>query len=62
MEIRKTQIKELFKSRYPWSEEIVVTDNTDWYECDGGPHWHASVNDDGVWREFRVQIKVKEIT
>lgn len=61
MEIRKTQIKELFRGRYPWSEEINVTNNTDWHESDGGPHWLVSVNDDGVWREFHMKIEVKEV-
>lgn len=67
MEIRKTQVRELFRSRYPWAQEIEVTDNTDWvlsindYESSEGPHWFIEVNDEGVWRKFKLKIKVEEL-
>jgi len=67
MDIRASQVRELFKSRYPWAEEIEVTDNTDWiesindYENAGPPHWFVQVNDDGVWREFKLKISVEEV-
>lgn len=67
MEIRQTQVRELFKSRYPWAEEITVTDNTDWTGSSeettkiSGPHWVVDVNDEGVWRKFIIQIEVEEV-
>lgn len=60
MEIRPTQVRELFKSRYPWAEEVEVTDNTDWTSSEG-PHWLVEVNDDGVWRQFKLKIGVEEL-
>lgn len=57
MEIRPTQIRELFKSRFPWAEDIQVRDNTDW-EC---PHWEVTLCDDGVWRTFKIKIDVEEV-
>jgi len=67
MDIRATQVRELFKSRYPWAEEIEVTDRTDWIssltgeEASVGPHWKVEVNDDGVWRQFKLKISVEEV-
>jgi hypothetical protein len=57
MEIRPTQIRELFKSRYPWAGDIDVTNNTDW-DC---PHWEVSLYDDGVWRTFKIKIDIEEV-
>lgn len=67
MEIRTSQVRELFKSRYPWAEEIEVKDHTDWVGTNDytlsveGPHWEVEVNDEGVWRKFMLQIKVTEV-
>lgn len=68
MDIRATQVRELFKSRYPWTEEIEVTDSSDYYPPSESfatmikdPHWKVEVNDDGVWREFKLKISVEEV-
>lgn len=67
MEIRASQVRELFRSRYPWAEEITVTDNTDWTGSSdhtiniSGPHWVVEVDDEGVWRKFVIQIAVEEV-
>lgn len=65
MDIRATQVRELFKSRYPWAEEIQVTNELDaWLGneyAERDPHWKVEVNDDGVWREFKLKISVEEV-
>lgn len=66
METRASQVRELFKSRYPWAEEIAVTDNTSWTGTSdhgtlSGPHWVVDVDDEGVWRKFVLQIEVEEV-
>jgi hypothetical protein len=67
MEIRASQVRELFRSRYPWAGEIEVKDHTDWresindYEACAGPHWYVEVNDEGVWRHFKLKISVEEV-